>query len=67
MVSDVVPKMDDCGKCIFMSFSYGTDKWVKKLNDILNGKIVMQIDEEMLNRFDRTYMIEQLEIVYEIN
>ena len=50
-----------------MSFSYGTDKWVKKLNDILNGKIVMQIDEEMLNRFDRTYMIEQLEIVYEIN
>lgn len=67
LVSDVVPKMADCGKCIFMSLSDGADRWAEKLNDILKGKIEMQIDKERLHRFDRTQMIEQLEKVYEIN
>ena len=49
LVSDTVPKMVDCGGCVFYSIQEKADKWAEKANQILDKRIELNI---VLNKID---------------
>ena len=64
IASDTVPTAANCGGIVYLSLSESAERWVQKISDILDKKIVLQIEPERLAKYDLTYMAKQLEEVY---
>ena len=65
IVSDVVPRAADCGKCYFVPLSDNYDVWVKNMSDMIDGKIRLSIDKERLQNYSISHMAKQMEKVFE--
>lgn len=65
LISDTVSEMANCGKCFSMSLTQEPSEWAMNLSDILDGKIVLENNQEKLKQFDLKYMVNQLESVYQ--
>lgn len=67
VISDVVPKEADCGKCCFISLSDKKNVWVNTMSDILDGKIQLDIDKDKMQNYSIVHMAKQMEKVFESN
>lgn len=64
LVSDTVPKMVDCGGCVFYSIQEKADKWAEKANQILDKKIELNIQENLLSKYTIENMVRQMETLF---
>lgn len=64
LVSDTVPKMVDCGGCCFYSIKQSASDWAEQANQILNGKIEVNIQEKLLNEYTIENMVRQMETLF---
>lgn len=65
VISDVVPKEADCGGCKSVSLSAQKELWIKYINEILNGELVLQVDESKIQNFSVKHMIEQMQQLFQ--
>ena len=64
LVSDTVPKMVDCGGCYFYSIKQPAVDWANQANQILDGEIKMEIQENLLNEYTIKNMVSQMETLF---
>ena len=67
LVSDVVPVEADCGMCRYLSLQEDVSFWAQTMSDMLDGKIVLKIDESKMQRFSIEYMVKQIEQVFTVS
>jgi glycosyltransferase involved in cell wall biosynthesis len=67
LVSDAVPFEADCGGCKFVSLKADMSQWISIMSDMLDGKIVLKIDESKMQRFSIEYMVKQMEQVFTVS
>lgn len=65
IVSDVVPREADCGGCTFLSLNDSAESWGKKISNVLDGSIILKVDENKLNKFSIQNMADQMRIAFE--
>lgn len=65
LVSNKVPEETDCGAVRYLPIDQGTEIWIETINDILNGKLSLKIDERKLNEFSIENMVKQMSEVFE--
>lgn len=65
IVSDVVPKEANCGKCYFLSLSESYNVWAKAINDMIDDKVSLNIDLNRLQNFSIDHMTKQIEKVFD--
>lgn len=64
LVSDTVPKMVDCGGCYFYSIKQPAVAWANQANQILDGKIKMKIQKNLLDEYTIQNMVSQMETLF---
>lgn len=64
LISNTIPMQVDCGGCIFEDLSNPVEIWAEKLNDILNKKIILSVDESKLSKYTITEMVMQMESLF---
>lgn len=64
LVSDTIPKMVDCGGCIFYSIQKTADKWAEIADQILDHKIEWNIQEKLLTEYTIENMVRQMETLF---
>lgn len=65
IVSDTVPKSADCGKCYFIPLSNSISVWAQTISNMLDNKISLTINNEMLLKYSIYNMAKQMEEVFE--
>lgn len=63
-VSDTVSRRSDCGKYKFIPLTLSAEEWADEIVDYICDGVKMQINRELLSRFDVEVMARQLEILY---
>lgn len=61
---DLVPKMADCGKCVFISLEKNAAEWAKIIFEYIKSGKHNEVDQEKLSRFDIKNMARELEKIY---
>lgn len=64
LVSDTVPPIVDCGGCKFFSIEKQSFEWAKQIELIIDKKIKVTIDEELLHAFSIEHMVKQMETLF---
>ena len=57
----------NCGSCRFVSLQEDVSFWAQTMSDMLDGKIVLKIDESKMQRFSIEYMVKQMEQVFTVS
>lgn len=65
VISDTIPKMVDCGGCYVNRLNDSRKKWAESINDILNKRIQLHIDENKLKEYSIENMVKQMEEIFE--
>lgn len=64
-ISDTIPTMANCGKCMILPLSEEAKLWANKINDYIDTNKKMSLDNCKLNKFDIKYTISELEKFYQ--
>lgn len=64
LVSTEVPQEANCGGCLYKSLSDDDSDWATVMNDLLDKKIKLEINENALQKFSINYMVEQMQQVF---
>lgn len=64
LASDVVPKEANCGGVLYKSLNDSVDSWAQTMSDMLDGKIVLSINEDKIQEFSIGNMVNQMEQVF---
>ena len=64
IVSDVVPHEANCGACEYISLDQPQNIWVEAINDVLDGKISLNVDEHKIQKFSIEHLAKQMEQVF---
>ena len=62
--SDTIPKLANCGACLFLPLEASATEWAIQISEVLDGKRVLAVNPEKLQKFDISYTISQLDEVY---
>lgn len=65
LVSESISHEVDCGRCYFLSLDKSKEVWIKVINDLLDQKITLSLDQEKMNLFSMDYMAKQMQKVFE--
>lgn len=64
VASDIIPKLSDCGAVKYISLDETPEIWADSINSILNGKIVLRVDNNRLQNFSIEHMASQMTQVF---
>ncbi len=64
-ISDGIPKMANCGKCLEISLNLSASEWAKTIVDFINSGQNLEIDTDKLLEFDIRRMGNELMQLYE--
>lgn len=67
LCSDAVPKEANCGAVQYLSLDKTLIDWANAMSDILNGKMILKTDENLIQAFSICHMAEQMMQVFERN
>lgn len=62
--SDTVPRIADCGKCMFLPLEKNAAEWADEIVGYIHGTEKMQLNPELLAQFDIEQMARKLEKLY---
>lgn len=65
VASDKVPYEANCGGCYYVELDKTAVDWAMKISDILEGKLVLSVNEKLLNEYSIEHMIKEMEEVFE--
>lgn len=65
LLSDKVPEEANCGNSIYLPIDKGVNTWIKKISDMLDGRITLKADENKLDEFSIEHMCVQMTKVFE--
>ena len=65
LASDNISKEVDCGLVQFKTLNDSIDSWVTAIEDIIDEKSDLKLNEELMQRFSISRMVAQMEIVFE--
>lgn len=65
-ISNTIPKLANCGKCEFIPIDRGAKIWAEEINEYLCNKNKFTLNEELLNKFNISNTINQLQEFYSI-
>lgn len=65
LLSDKVPSEADCGAVKYLPIDHGTEIWIRAINDVLEGKLSLKVDERKLREFSIENMVNQMSQVFE--
>lgn len=63
VISDVIPEEVNCGLCMPLSLDAGAEYWAMQINNILDKKISLSLDEKKLKAYEIETMIKEMEEV----
>ena len=64
LISSTIPKAVNCGGCDVLDLNKKTEEWAIRINDILDGKIKLEVDSNMLQKYSVEYMVKQMESLF---
>ena len=65
IVSDVIPQEANCGGCLYIALGDNKEVWLKSINEVIDKKIILNIDELKLQNFSVKHMTEQMQQVFQ--
>ena len=64
VISDTISEESDCGGCLYTSLQKPASYWAKLISDILDKKIDLSVNEQLLQRYDINNMVKEMEEVF---
>lgn len=64
LASDVIPIEANCGGCIFLPLQNDISEWTQTMEDILDKRNIVSINEDKIQQFSIEYMVKQMEQVF---
>ena len=64
LISSTIPKAVNCGGCDVLDLNKKAEEWAIRINDILDGKIKLEVDSNMLQKYSVEYMVKQMESLF---
>ena len=65
IVSDTVPKETNCGAVHYIPLKADKAVWAKAMSDVLDGKMIFEVNEVSLQRFSLHHMAEQMMQIFD--
>ena len=65
VASNVVPKEANCGSIMYISLDEQVAVWAKKLSDVLDKKIELNVNQEKIDKYSIENMVKEMEEVFE--
>ena len=65
LVSENITKQANCGAVQYLSLERPKEDWAKAMSDILDGKTILKIDENLIQQFSIQHMAEQMMQVFQ--
>lgn len=66
IASDAVPKEANCGTVYYVSLNDDKPVWTQAMNDVLEGKLQLKVNEASLQQFSIRHMAEQMMQIFTI-
>lgn len=64
LISSSIPKAVNCGGCEVLDLNQKTEGWVSRINDILDGRVKLEADSQILQKYSVEYMVKQMESLF---
>ena len=64
VISDTISEESDCGGCLYTSLQKPASYWAKLISDILDKKIDLSVNEQLLQRYGINNMVKEMEEVF---
>lgn len=64
VISDVIPSEADCGLCVALPLDISAEFWAQNIDDILNGKQKMSLNQKRISEYSIDHMVEEMEEVF---
>lgn len=63
--SNAISRESDCGASVFLSLDASQEQWVQTMSSILDGKIILKVDNNKLQQFSVENMTRQMQTVFQ--